>query len=1160
LENVIFCHQEDANWPLSDAKTLKSKFDEIFAATRYTKALEAMRKQKTEKTADMRRVDSELAGYKVQADAAQDLKRKLRETDMTINACEKKRASLTEKMNDLREKVTICQKLRAAMAQNEEKLTWERGQLREKEAEYEKEKSSLKEFVNKDIDALYKALKACEAKQNTVAEDMSSRENAIVSKKLETEQIEKNKTRTNDERASLKSLVISHKEKIKNCEDATARIARKYGQAAPNAMTPKLLRQFKNWMDEHKQKEEDEFGEWKEENRKQLDGKQATLAKTEARLKQNMRSTEQKRDERDKVQKDVDQLAEKLKQKEIDMDHTDLESAVKNAQTQLDSAEAKKSQQQVQIKQDALAVEVTRLKMEVKEAGEKRDTLVEEMNSATNEIVKRQMKRQEHAEKRAEVNKKILANKSLIREVLGTDEVEDKRIKSLVENRLKTWNEERGDLERKFSRNKVEHATVEGQMKAKQEEILTLEKLDTEMRQRLLNNSIDGRAAWKEKVESAEAQLEELKEKTKHQNALVTSLTFMQAYMTRKNECMCCGNKDVHDAERAHLQSQIELLREANTGNGKSVKANKEIEACAAKLKSLKDLEHVIDKAELLRDTTLPEAKKRGQELKKDSKTLYEALRPQEAEMNDFSMKIERAEVLVKVASDVHNLLSQITSEEHYFSGTVASEQQQEQNKVELDSTKAKILELTDALGNVEKKLTQDREKLERFTAVATQKNTLLQKLKLQASEVKQTHDRLQDFRKRLESVIEEMKVLSKEKPELSRTKEELSRDYVNTKNESQRDEDKRNGELNDVRRDAAKCKEMEADMSRFSENPEEDVRQKEEEITIADERMKQLRGEVESIQKELDDVTQRKLKATTATQTIKNNIRVKELACDVEAKQQQIEKLENALGEHQEKLSEFGDDTTTLDRDYESLNNRFQQSSGELKASLQTKKDHEDTLRGKAFKDIEKRVREKNVEAITTKQAIKDLDKFHGALDRALMSYHAMKMEEINKTMAELWQLTYQGNDIDKIKLTHDEEAAGVAKRNYNYRMVMVKKGKEVDMRGRCSAGQKVLASLVLRLALAETFGTQCGVLALDEPTTNLDQANIRSFAIALCDIIKERMKQKNFQLIIITHDEEFVSVLSQYHCHADYFYRVGKNSNQHSTIVKHDLIDLDR
>lgn len=42
--------------------------------------------------------------------------------------------------------------------------------------------------------------------------------------------------------------------------------------------------------------------------------------------------------------------------------------------------------------------------------------------------------------------------------------------------------------------------------------------------------------------------------------------------------------------------------------------------------------------------------------------------------------------------------------------------------------------------------------------------------------------------------------------------------------------------------------------------------------------------------------------------------------------------------------------------------------------------------------------------------------------------------------------------------------------------------------MRGRCSAGQKVLACLIIRLALAETFCLNCGILALDEPTTNLD------------------------------------------------------------------------
>jgi DNA repair protein RAD50 len=51
-----------------------------------------------------------------------------------------------------------------------------------------------------------------------------------------------------------------------------------------------------------------------------------------------------------------------------------------------------------------------------------------------------------------------------------------------------------------------------------------------------------------------------------------------------------------------------------------------------------------------------------------------------------------------------------------------------------------------------------------------------------------------------------------------------------------------------------------------------------------------------------------------------------------------------------------------------------------------------------------------------------------------------------------------------------------------------MVNGGVELDMRGRCSAGQKVLACLIIRLALAETFCLNCGILALDEPTTNLD------------------------------------------------------------------------
>ena len=46
------------------------------------------------------------------------------------------------------------------------------------------------------------------------------------------------------------------------------------------------------------------------------------------------------------------------------------------------------------------------------------------------------------------------------------------------------------------------------------------------------------------------------------------------------------------------------------------------------------------------------------------------------------------------------------------------------------------------------------------------------------------------------------------------------------------------------------------------------------------------------------------------------------------------------------------------------------------------------------------------------------DLDRYHAALDRALMAFHASKMSDINKVVRELWQRTYRGQDIDFIQI----------------------------------------------------------------------------------------------------------------------------------------------
>ena len=142
-------------------------------------------------------------------------------------------------------------------------------------------------------------------------------------------------------------------------------------------------------------------------------------------------------------------------------------------------------------------------------------------------------------------------------------------------------------------------------------------------------------------------------------------------------------------------------------------------------------------------------------------------------------------------------------------------------------------------------------------------------------------------------------------------------------------------------------------------------------------------------------------------------------------------------------------------------------------------------------------------------------------------MKFHGAKIEEINKIIRDLWNLTYKGEDITSIEIVSGQESGSRTSRSYNYRVVMTKGSTQLDMRGRCSAGQRVLASIVIRLALAETFCVNFGCIALDEPTVNLDFSNKRGLAIALSQIIVSRSHQRNFQLVLITHDEDFVAMM---------------------------------
>lgn len=187
----------------------------------------------------------------------------------------------------------------------------------------------------------------------------------------------------------------------------------------------------------------------------------------------------------------------------------------------------------------------------------------------------------------------------------------------------------------------------------------------------------------------------------------------------------------------------------------------------------------------------------------------------------------------------------------------------------------------------------------------------------------------------------------------------------------------------------------------------------------------------------------------------------------------------------------------------------------------------------------------------------LKDLAKLKECFQKSIIAFHEQMMVKINEVLRSRWKQIYQGKDIETIELVDEETTKGKTK-SINYYIALRKNGLRMKMREKSSAGQKALASIILRMTLAELFVKDFAFIALDEPTANLDLPNIISLAKAIGNYVKRRsMKGANIQWIIITHDEQFLRALDA-EC-SPYFYRTKLDDTGSSEIVKLSSRDID-
>ena len=97
LDSVIFCHQDESLWPMSEPSALKKKFDEIFEALKYTKAIDNIK--------TLRKAQNEsLKVFKNTEQFTKDIKDKGEKAKKRSNALEFELRMLKEEMVELHNK------------------------------------------------------------------------------------------------------------------------------------------------------------------------------------------------------------------------------------------------------------------------------------------------------------------------------------------------------------------------------------------------------------------------------------------------------------------------------------------------------------------------------------------------------------------------------------------------------------------------------------------------------------------------------------------------------------------------------------------------------------------------------------------------------------------------------------------------------------------------------------------------------------------------------------------------------------------------------------------------------------------------------------------------------------------------------------------------
>ena len=1214
LENVVFVHQEDSNWPLGEGAVLKKKFDDIFSATKYTKALEQIRKLRVEQVGEIKDAKGKCETLRVRKDHAIKLTATRDDNEQKARALEAEIANVDENIEKAMKSVEdMTGALAGARRLAEEKLSVE-SKLSAVKAENERKVERIDNVYTESLEELEGLREQFTAKFATMKEELAQLQSEVKELHMQSDALKDKKDSEFQKVGRLQAEAEQHLKRLEKRVEHAKQVAREnaeIGQAICNAIL-----NMSDDGEDNDDEEEDDDDEMVEATQNES-ARNNTQRPSKSERESTMKLFRKALGERLQVLQDAAKNAREKRQNA----HAEATNAIVNVDMKIKRSEEKikdkqKLREELRANIDAITKDLTQSatvvavdeykknEQEAKEIFDKRSKEVElagdgktEMSEIESEIESIDKKLQAL---RSEQEEAARAGETQVKIRLKRDEIAAKKeaLSSILNSR-------KDRLEAAFRGaqgvpeplllsdevKKIEKERREAAMLAERE--LASSKTMTESRRREVDAAETTLNNWKDDARVCEEQAsdaptvvllgdkgllgvedamhkinEDIKEAQKTMEYMRAGNVLLTDYLQKaiaNTACPMCTRGFPNVKEMSAFEKRLRTIIDAAPDQ---LEINeRKITECEAKREKLLGLTSITARYRELKEKRIPAAE---DDYVKARDTLDEAcvtergferaLEEAKKARDTVVAVVEDAATISRHAQELNTLETQLrmmpggmtTGRDAEIRSITAIAGDLDVEQANRDNKENQLKVLRRKKERTDNELAQlDRNWRDAKDALADAERNQLKTISLREEKKKLERDQDQAT-KDIETLERELPPLEDEKKKLEREREE--RVKVEKDNEDAVDDKTRT-----LQKSIDFFDSLNDPIQKYIEsNARQTLKEIQKSFESADVKIDATLKKLATKQKEYKSKEKSVNKQSEIQRTLEDNIALQRGKKDEKELEMRIKELQETASKFGN-VKDLGEELKRREKVYNQLEVTKAEAAGQVKTHREIARSSEKELNSAEYKNIDSRLSKETIRFQTLEMVNSDLNRYYTALDKALMAFHSSKMGDINKVVKELWQRTYRGQDIDYIQIRSDaekQEGKTGGKSSYNYRVVMICNGAELDMRGRCSAGQKVLACLIIRLALAETFCLNCGILALDEPTTNLDTPNAESLARSLIDIMHSRREQENFQLIVITHDVEFAHMLGQRQ-QADYYWRVTKDENQHSCVEREDIYE---